>query len=230
MSERGLLRYTASRGERVRSIAIIGRGHLGAAAVGAALASGWDVRLVVTNRAEPAWDTAPTGKVLSEHVPFIWPAIPVDRSGDWRTLIGLDVDAVLSVLYDRIIGKELIDGPARVLNLHLGKLPEYRGMRPINWALRNGESVAGVTLHEVDPGIDTGPIVAQSTFSIWPEVDEVRDVWRRALHAAEGILWETLPILDRLPAVPQDEARAGYYNAAHMALLGDRANWTRSTS
>lgn len=214
----------------MRSIAIIGRGHLGAAAVAAALASGWDVRVVVTNRDEPAWDTAPTGKVLSEHVAYVWPTIPVDRSGDWRRLVGLDVDVVLSVLYDRIIGKRLIDGRARVLNLHLGKLPEYRGMRPINWALKNGETLAGVTLHEVDEGIDTGPIVAQSTFSIWPEVDEVRDVWRRAIHAAEGILADTLPILDRLPAVAQDEARAGYYGISDIARLGDRAGWTRAES
>lgn len=216
----------------MRSMAIIGRGHLGAVAVDVALASGWDVRRVVTNKVQPDWDLTPTRRWLSDHVLFGWPHldIPIDRSGDWRKLIGLDVDVILSVLYDRIIGKDLIDGPARVLNLHLGKLPEYRGMRPINWSLRNGETVAGVTLHEVDPGIDTGPIVAQTTFSIWPEIDEVRDVYRRAVHAGEGILRETLPILDRLPAVPQDETRAGYYSTADMALLGDRANWTRSTS
>lgn len=212
------------------SIAILGRGRLGAAAVAAALAAGMDVRRVVTNRIEPAWDLTPTGKVLSEHVPFVWPRIPVDRSGDWRTLVGFDVDLLLSVLYDRIIGPELIRGGPRILNLHLGKLPEYRGMRPINWALRNGESVAGVTLHEVDEGIDTGPIVAQATFSIWPEVDEVRDVYERAIYAAEGILRHVLPILDHIEAVPQDESRAGYYSTADMARLGERANWTRETS
>ena len=212
------------------SVAILGRGHLGAIALNACLGAGYEVRRVVTNLVEPTWDLTPAGCVLSEHVRRFFPQILVDRSGHWRQLVGLDVDLILSVMYDRIIGADLIDGPARVLNLHLGKLPEYRGMRPINWALKNGESVAGVTLHEVDTGIDTGPIVAQATFSIWPDRDEVRDVYRRAVHAGEGLLREVIPIVDQVKAVPQDESRAGYYNTAAMAELGERANWTRAES
>lgn len=206
-------------------VAIIGRGHLGCFAVDAAEFAGHDVRVVITNRVEPVWDDS-----LSVHVRRAHPHIQLDTSGDWRHLIGVDVDLILSVMYDRIIGAALIDGPARILNLHLGKLPEYRGMRPINWALRNRESIAGVTLHEVDTGIDAGPIVAQSTFSIWPDVDEVRDVYRRAVATGEQILRDVLPIVDRIKAVPQDESRAGYYSAADMTRLGDRADWTRETS
>lgn len=206
-------------------IAILGRGRLGIRAVQAAASFGWDIRRVVTNRVEPAWDAYLSMYVRDKH-----PGVELDMSGNWRSLMGLDVDLILSVMYDRIIGRDLIAGPARVLNLHLGKLPEYRGMRPINWALRNSESVAGVTLHEVDEGIDTGPIVAQSTFSIWPEVDEVRDVYGRAIHAAEGILTGVLPIVDQIKAVPQDGFCAGYYSAADAALLGDRLDWTREVS
>lgn len=204
------------------SIAIIGRGHLGICALHAATVARYDIRRVVVNRIEPEWDRS-----LRRHVERFYPMVDLDTSGDWRTLIGADVDLILSVMYDRIIGRELIDDAPRVLNLHLGKLPEYRGMRPINWALRNGESVAGVTLHEVDPGIDTGPIVAQTTFSIFPEVDEVRDVYGRAVRAAEHILLDILPIVDRIKAVPQDETRAAYYSAADIPRLGDRADWTR---
>lgn len=204
------------------SIAIIGRGHLGIVALETAVANRFTVARVVTNKAEPAWDRS-----LSRHVTRFYPHIPLDMAGDWRTLIGLDLDLILSVMYDRIIGAELCDGPARVLNLHLGKLPEYRGMRPVNWALKNGESVAGVTLHEVDPGIDTGPIVAQTTFSIWPDFDEVRDVYGRAVRAGEQILRDVLPIVHRIDAVPQDESRAGYYDTAAMEKLGDRLDWTR---
>ena len=103
------------------SIAIIGRGHLGIVAVETAVNLRWDVKQVVTNHDEPTWD-----RCLSSYVRHTYPTIPVAQSGDWRYLIGLDVDLILSVMYDRIIGAELIDGPARVLNLHLGKLPEYR--------------------------------------------------------------------------------------------------------
>ncbi len=204
-----------------RSIAILGRGRLAIAALLAAAVNGYDVIWVVVDD-EPPWDLK-----LSTYVQYEHPSVKLDMSGDWRNLVGVDVDVILSVGYTRVIGRELLDGPARALNLHLGKLPEYRGMRPVNWALRNGESVAGVTLHEVDAGIDTGPIVAQMTFSIWPDVDEVRDVWLRAVHAGERILRDVLPVLDRLMAVPQDETRAGYYSAADISRLGDRSDWVR---
>jgi len=207
------------------SLAIIGRGHLGIVALETAAAHRWDIRRIVVNAHEPEWDRS-----LSQYAQRFHPSIPLNRSGDWRALVGLEVDLILSVMYDRIIGADLIDGPARLLNLHLGKLPEYRGMRPVNWSLKNGESVAGITLHEVDTGIDTGPIVAQTTFSIWPDVDEVRDVYGRAVRAAEHILRDVLPIVHQLKAAPQDETRAGYYSAADMPRLGDRADWTRATS
>lgn len=207
------------------SLAIIGRGHLGIVALETAAAQRWDIRRIVVNAHEPNWDRS-----LSQYAQRFYPTIPLDRSGDWRALVGLEVDLVLSVMYDRIIGADLIDGPARVLNLHLGRLPEYRGMRPVNWSLKNGESTSGVTLHEVDVGIDTGPIVAQTTFSIFPDVDEVRDVYGRSVRAAEHILRDYLPIVDQLKAVEQDESRAGYYSAADMSRLGDRADWTRATS
>jgi methionyl-tRNA formyltransferase len=203
-------------------VAILGRGHLGVVALETCLNLRWDVRRVVTTALEPAWD-----RCLSSYASRVHPEVSLDTSGDWRTLIDLDVDLILSVMYDRIIGRDLIEGPARVLNLHLGKLPEYRGMRPINWSLKNGESVAGVTLHEVDEGIDTGPIVAQTTFSIFPDVDEVRDVYGRAVRAGEAILRDTLPIIDKIKAVPQDDSLAGYYSAADAVRLGDRADWER---
>lgn len=218
------------------SIAIIGRGRLGAVAVMSARSAGWGVRRIVTNKIEPAWDVAPTGRVLSDYAEYKWPRIPVDRSGDWRKLIGEDVDLILSVLYDRVIGADLIYSGPRVLNLHMGMLPEFRGMRPNNWALARGdqdpdaEHWAGVTLHEVDERLDTGPIVAQARFSIFPAVDEVRDVYRRAIHAAEGILRHTLPIVDQIKARPQVESNAHYYSGKDIPLLGNRSNWTRETS
>lgn len=212
-------------------LAIIGRGQLAIAAVRVAVERHIDVRKVVVSSPEPTWAPSLSAYVLREHLAT--GVASLDRSGDWRSLIGLDVDVILSVGYERIIGKELIDGPARVVNLHLGKLPEYRGMRPVNWALKNGDrhglvnDEAGVTLHEVTPEVDAGPIIAQTVFDIWPKTDEVKDVYHRALHAAEGILRATLPKLDQLPAVEQDESWATYYSAARIPELGDRSDWTR---
>ncbi|GAA3846919.1 hypothetical protein GCM10022226_83200 [Sphaerisporangium flaviroseum] len=40
----------------------------------------------------------------------------------------------------------------------------------MNWALRNGETVHGITIHRIDTGIDTGPVIAEALFSIWPDI------------------------------------------------------------
>jgi methionyl-tRNA formyltransferase len=136
----------------------------------------------------------------------------------------------VSVFYDRILPAPFIARFDRLLNLHNGPLPRYRGVSPINWALKNGERSHGVTIHEVTPGIDDGPIVAQLEYSIYPEVDEVRDVYQRAIAYGWVLFEQTMPLLDRIVARPQDERRATYYSARENRLLGDRSGFTRELS
>jgi methionyl-tRNA formyltransferase len=65
-----------------------------------------------------------------------------------------------------IMKKDFLDlFPKGVLNLHAGKLPEYRGCSPLNWALLNGEEEIGLSIVLLDEGIDTGRVVARDTFS-----------------------------------------------------------------
>jgi methionyl-tRNA formyltransferase len=161
--------------------------------------------------------------------------IPVVESGHYRDLPQLQdpawrPDLAFSVYYDRIIRRDFIDRCKRILNLHNGPLPRYRGVSPINWALKNGERQHGVTIHEITPGIDDGPIVSQVTFPTYPEVDEVKDVYRRALRFGWLLFQETMPLLDRIQPQPQDSSKALYYNADQNALLGERRSFTRSES
>jgi hypothetical protein len=118
----------------------------------------------------------------------------------------------------------------RILNLHNGPLPRYRGVSPINWALKNGETSHGVTIHEITEGIDDGPIVAQATYSIHPDIDEVVDVYHRALRFGQLLFEETMPRLDEIHARPQDHSAATYYSGKQNALLGDRRGFTRAQS
>jgi methionyl-tRNA formyltransferase len=214
-----------------RTAAVIGKGAMAAHAcdVLAGLAS-WDLRMVVTTEHEPDWDVC-----LSAHVVTTYPDVTLDRSGDWRTLLSAKVDhakldLVFSVMYDRIIRRELIDAGVRILNLHPGRLPEYRGVRPVNWALRNRDRVHGVTIHEIDAGVDTGPIVAMVEFPIWPEVDEVRDVWQRCNEYGSLLITDTLHRLDALEPVPQDDSKARVHRSRDNHLLGDRLTWTKAES
>lgn len=181
----------------------------------------YDIACALPVVPEPEWAASFRGWCEKRLVPHFY-------SGDWRDAVvaGFTWDLALSIFYDRRIGKSLIGRCGRILNLHNGLLPQYRGCRPINWALKNGDDKAGVTLHEVTPRFDDGPIVGQVAFSIYPE-DEVRDVYARACEYGFRLLADTLPILDRIQAVPQDESAAHYYTLKDAELLGNRSGWTR---
>ncbi|HLF72029.1 MAG TPA: formyltransferase family protein, partial [Dehalococcoidia bacterium] len=143
---------------------------------------------------------------------------------------GWSVDLVVSVTYNRILKEAFLRRAGKALNIHNGSLPQYRGVNPINWALKNGECRHGVTIHEMTPGIDDGPIVAQRLFAIDPAVDEVIDVYERCLDQGWELFQETMPRLWQIEPQPQDESLARYYSAADFERLGERRFFTRAES
>jgi methionyl-tRNA formyltransferase len=95
------------------------------------------------------------------------------------------------------------------INLHPGKLPRHRGPIPLSWALRDGDAEFGITWHRMDPELDTGGILAQTTVPILDEETTLEEVGPRLGIAALGLL----PlVLERVaagdPGEPQDEAAA----------------------
>jgi methionyl-tRNA formyltransferase len=186
----------------------------------------YELAAIVPVIPEPGWTASLREWATSARIPCV-------ESGHHRDLgwdAGDQIDLAMSIFYDKIFKSDFIDRCGRILNLHNAPLPRYRGMSPINWALKNGEHSHGVTLHEVTPGIDSGPIVSQVEYSIYPDTDEVIDIYRRSLEFAWTLFAETMPILDRIEPRPQDESRATYYSAADTARLGDRAGFTRAES
>lgn len=71
----------------------------------------------------------------------------------------------ISVEYDRIICPSQFK-TSKLYNIHFSLLPAYKGVYPSVWPILNGEKYAGVTLHMIDQGIDTGDIIAQNRFRI----------------------------------------------------------------
>lgn len=187
-----------------------------------------DLIQVVPVIPEPTWTDSFVAWAEETGVPFVASGRYEDIEGvmaaDWR------VDLAFSVTYSHILPEWFIDRCSRILNLHNGPLPRYRGVSPINWALKNGERTHGVTIHELTAGIDAGPIVAQLQYSIYPEFDEVVDVYRRALAYGRALFEQTMPLLDRISGLPQDESLATYYSRAHDRLLGERRRFTKRES
>jgi len=125
-------------------------------------------------------------------------------------LARLAPDALLCYSYSMLIREDILAlAPGRGFNLHTSLLPLNRGPNPVQWALIHGDAETGVTLHVMDAGFDTGPIVAQRRVAIADE-----DTWISLLTRLQGeaklLLADTLPdmLQGKWNARPQDETKA----------------------
>ena len=188
----------------------------------------YDLRMVVPVIPEPAWTDSLSSWANIHQVPLVrsghYKDIPDVMSDNWGA------DLVLSVFYDKIIKEWFIKKCTRILNLHNSPLPKYRGVSPINWALKNGETSHGVTIHEITPGIDDGPIYSQVQYSIYPGFDEVKDVYSRALEYGWVLFTQTMPLLQKITPAPQDHGQATYYSLQQNPQLAERRSFTRQDS
>ena len=83
------------------------------------------------------------------------------------------VDLVILAGFMRIIGKPLIDVfPNRIMNIHPALLPAFPGLHAQKQALEHGVRIAGCTVHFVDEGMDTGPIIIQAAVPVYPDDNE----------------------------------------------------------
>lgn len=120
------------------------------------------------------------------------PSMVVEPDGDrdsltrrmLETLADADIDVLVSAGYMRVLGPEVVEAYRdRWLNVHPALLPSFPGMHGVRDALDYGAKVTGVTVHLVDEGIDTGPIVLQEAVEI--RHDDVWDTLEVRIHAAE---------------------------------------------
>lgn len=128
-----------------------------------------------------------------------------DRAiADW--LAGRDVDLVVLAGYMQLLTEGFVRRfPNRIVNVHPALLPSFPGLDPIGRALEHGVRITGVTVHFVDQGVDSGPIVLQRPVPVPPGRD--REKLEAAIHATEHAL---LPEAIRMIAagrVSVDETR-----------------------
>ena len=140
----------------------------------------------------------------------------------------LKPDVLFSFYYRDILSAAILDIPAAgCLNLHGSLLPKYRGRVPTNWAIINGETETGVTLHHMTPGIDDGDIVAQKIVSIDAD-DTAQTLVIKQVAAASTMLDSCLPAIMNGSATrtPQDNKEASYFGGRKP---GDGAiDWSQS--
>lgn len=119
-------------------------------------------------------------------------------------------DVSVVAAYGRILPKWMLDAPRYgSINVHFSLLPKYRGAAPINWAIANGEKETGVTVMQMDEGLDTGPMLAQRATPIHSRETAPELSIRLAEIGAEMIV-DVLKMVqaNTITAIPQDDEKA----------------------
>jgi methionyl-tRNA formyltransferase len=137
-------------------------------------------------------------------------------------LAGFDpeVDTVVVAAYGVLIPEDVLDR-ALWLNVHPSLLPRWRGAAPIERALMAGDAKTGVTIIELVPELDAGPIAAQQAFPIEPE-DDSGTVSARAGELAAELLEQALPVPELRP-----QSDVGVTYAEKIRPEDRQIDWTR---
>ena len=119
-------------------------------------------------------------------------------------------DVMVVVAYGQILPASLLDAPRLgTLNVHASLLPRHRGPAPIEWSILSGDTQTGVTIMQMDAGVDTGPILAQSRVPIPPDLS-AGPLEGQLAELGARLMVETLDKLQRgaITAVPQPAEEA----------------------
>lgn len=135
------------------------------------------------------------------------------RDGEAFSIIKEIAPACIVVAaYGKILPKEILDLPQYgCINVHGSLLPKYRGSAPIQWSVINGEKETGVTIMQMDEGIDTGDMLYQKAIPIM--IDDTAESMFEKLSALGGeMIVDALRKLekDELKAIKQDDALSSH--------------------
>ena len=175
--------------------------------------NGYSISLIVTHPQEnTTWYSSLFEYAKKSNIEFLATknpnTIPIEQK-----IRSLSPDLSIFAGYGKIINQNLIDIPSIMsINLHSGKLPEYRGSSPMNWVLINGGNSFTLTIIRMDAGVDTGDILMERTFNISLD-DTIQELHSIANKAFPLMLLEVVSSIEKVSytLTPQDESLASYY-------------------
>ena len=143
-----------------------------------------------------------------------------------RDFAALGLDAAIVVAYGLLLPKPILEAPSRFcLNVHASLLPRWRGAAPIQRALLAGDAETGVTIMQMDEGLDTGPMLLQERVPIGPR-DTAASLGARLAERGAARLVEALA---GAPA-PVPQPAEGVTYAAKISKEEGRLDWRREAA
>ena len=196
-------------------ILFMGTPDIAAECLKALYAAGHDICAVYTRRDKPVGRkqvlTAPPVKevALAHGTPVFQPRTLRDGSED-ENIRALAPELIVVVAYGCILPKSVLETPKYgCINLHVSLLPKYRGSAPVQWAVLNGDAETGVSIMQMDEGLDTGDVLCCEKITIDPE-ETSGELFDRVTAVGARVLCEVVTAIaaGTLIAQPQDHANA----------------------
>ena len=206
-------------------------------AMAALHAAGHEIVLVLTQPDRPAGrgmklQASPVKQWALEHgIPVAQPRslrldgkYPEDAAAARDALLAAQADAMIVAAYGLILPQWTLDLPPRgCLNIHASLLPRWRGAAPIHRAIEAGDAQTGITIMQMDAGLDTGDMLLVRTEAIWPTDTTAVLHDRLAALGGEAIV-QALAGIDQLQRQPQPSEGVNY---AHKIEKAEAAlDWT----
>ncbi len=192
-----------------------------------------DVVLVITNPPRPAGrgsQLTPTAVAEAGRRLGV-PVLETDgvRAGEGFDAIRNSAPEVLVVVaYGEILSPEVLDlAPLGAVNVHFSLLPRWRGASPVQHAISEGDPRTGVTIMQIDRGLDTGPILAMSVEDIWP-ADDAGSLGTRLAQVGAALLLRTLPQYGSGALKPAVQPQEGATHAPKLSARDRIIDWERS--
>ncbi|MEM5449001.1 methionyl-tRNA formyltransferase [Paraburkholderia guartelaensis] len=203
-----------------------GTPEFAAAALAAIHEAGFAVPLVLTQPDRPAGrgmklQASPVKRYAQEHGMAVAQPPSLRRTGKYpqEAAAALDLlratphDVMVVAAYGLLLPQEVLDIPPRgCINIHGSILPRWRGAAPIHRAIEAGDTETGITLMQMDAGLDTGPMISEVRTPIAPG-DTTATLHDRLAQLGAQLIVDGLVALERdgaLPATPQPAEGATY--------------------
>lgn len=175
--------------------------------------------------------TPPPVKVLAENnrIPVFQPE-KIKNSNTLEIIKELNPDVIIVVAYGKILPTEILTAAQYgCVNVHASLLPKYRGAAPIQWAILNGDKITGVSIMQMDEGIDTGDIILVRETEINPDETSEELFDRLSVLGADALI-DALELIEnnKANATPQPKGDFGYAKMIGRELCP--IDWSKSAA